>query len=816
MVANAPASARTSLPTYRGLTAEEVRDRQHRGETNAVLTPASRSIRSILISNLFTRFNVLLGLLLVAILVIGPLQDALFGLVLIVNTPIGIFQELRAKWTLDRLTVIAAPTAAVIREGNERAISVADIVIDDIIVLRRGDQVAVDGEVLHAAELEIDESLLTGESAPLGKPTGGHVLSGTFVVAGQGLIRATAVGASSYGNRLALQARRFTAVRSEIRRGIDRFLLIIAALIGPTGALLVFSQVNASDTPVEAVRSSVAGIVTMIPEGLVLLTSVVFAVAALRFASHGIVTQELASVEMLARADVVCLDKTGTLTTGAMSVDHIVWLGQDADEARSALAALAAADAQSGSTLAALRAAMPEAPDWRSTTTVPFTSARRWSGATFAGRGSWVLGAPDVLATDTTDRRIREAAAETAKGHRVLLVGRATSPTLSDSTVPRVEPVALVVLREELRPDAAQTIAYYASQGIAVKVISGDHPHTVAAVAAAAGVAGADTPIAADDLPHDPDAFADCVERATVFGRVNPTQKCRIVEALRARGHVVAMTGDGVNDVLALKEADIGVAMGSGAPAARTVARLTLLHDSFAELPYAVREGRRVIANLERVAAFFLTKTVYAMVLALMVAARMMPYPLLPRQFSLIGLLAIGLPAFALSFAPSAERARTGFIRRTLQFAAPAGLVAGLASYAAFELALAGGSSLADSRTVATILLLGTGLWIVGRIARPLQLWKLGLIGLLICGAAAAFLLPLGRTVYGLELIDLPLVFESLATTAVAIVALEIALFATRIVGGRVTRLHATAGGERPRRGGSDDIRPLRPSDVES
>ncbi|MFZ0130843.1 MAG: HAD-IC family P-type ATPase [Candidatus Dormiibacterota bacterium] len=790
------ADSAADVAREQGLSSDEVVQRRVRGEVNSVPTGTSRTVISILASNLFTRFNVLLGVLLVAILVIGPLQDALFGLVLLVNTPIGIAQELRAKRTLDRLAVLTSPTVRVIRDSAEQDIPASAVVVGDVLDLHTGDQVPVDGSVIHGTGLEIDESLVTGESAPAEKRDGDDVLSGSFVVGGSGLVRSTKVGLAAYGNALAAEARRFAPVRSEVRRGIDRMLLIIAILIVPFGAALIVSQVEANDTLVEAVRSSVAGLVTMIPEGLVLLTSVVFAIAAVRFAQRGLIAQELGSVEMLARADVMCLDKTGTLTDGQLSIETVVPLGGDDSSVVAALGALAAVDPHPNSTLAALALAFPNPGDWKPTSVVPFSSGRKWSGASFEGRGSWILGAPELLTLSPGAAGARARAEELAQaGHRVMLIGQLSSLPAIDEAMTAVEPLALVVLRERLRPDASRILAYYRDQGVAVKVLSGDHPATVAALAAAAGMQGADHPLSGPDLPSDAAELQRIAEGTAIFGRLSPQQKRDLVRALQARGHVVAMAGDGVTDVLALKAADVSVAMGSGSAAARAVARLTLVHDSFVSVPFAIGEGRRVIANLERVATFFLTKSVYAMVLAAAVALRAMPFPLLPRQLSLVGLLAIGVPAFALSFAPSAERARAGFVSRTLFFAIPAGVVAGVASYAAFEIAMAAGNSIDDSRTVATVVLLGIGLWIVGRVAQPIGWWRLGLLAAMTAGAVLAFTLEVGRFVYGLALLDPAEWLEAAAITALAIVLLALVL---RISARLSVVLQRRARGSRP------------------
>jgi cation-transporting ATPase E len=485
-----------------------------------------------------------------------------------------------------------------------------------------------------------------------------------------------------------------------------------------------------------------------------------------------------------------------------MAVAELIPVACDRATAAAVVGALAAADRHPNATLAAIAAEITPPHGWDATTVVPFSSSRKWSGASFAGHGDWVMGAPEVFAYGATSGAARRQASELAgSGGRVLMVGRVdVLPTVADA-VPTITPIALVVLRERLRPDAAQIIAYYIDQGLSVKLISGDNPATVGALAASVGVpGGAAGAVSGADLPAGLADLGVAAEATSVFGRVGPQQKRDLVRALQARGHVVAMTGDGVNDVLALKAADIGIAMGSGSTAARAVARLTLLHDSFASVPFAINEGRRVIANLERVATFFLTKTVYAMVLAAAVAVRLTPYPLLPRQLSLVGLLAVGVPAFALSFAHSAERARPGFVSRTLTFAIPAGVVAGVAAYAGYELALARGSGIDEARTVATVVLLGIGLWIVGRVARPLQAWKLGLLLLMAGGAALAFSVSATRNLYGLSMLSAAAWLESVAVIALSVAVLEGAV-----------RISATAVGRSGRRATRDVHRRARP-----
>ncbi|MBC7292356.1 MAG: HAD-IC family P-type ATPase, partial [Actinotalea sp.] len=692
-----------------GLSAAEVAERVAAGRVNRSSVRTSRTVSQIVRANVLTRFNALLGVLLGVILVVGPLQDALFGLVLVANSAVGIVQELRAKRVLDRLSVLTAPTATVVRDGTAREVPAQDVVQDDVVVLGRGDQVVVDGPVLSTDGLEVDESLLTGEAEPVGHAAGDRLLSGSFVVAGAGLMQAERVGDAAYAVRLAAQAQQFTLVHSELRAALNRLLRVIGWVMLPTATLLVVTQLLAEDVPVaEAVRGSVAGVVGMVPEGLVLLTSVALAVGVVRLGRRRVLVQELPAIEGLARVDVVGIDKTGTLTDGTVELEDVVLLAPAGEDVRAVLAALAAADDAPNPSLRAVAAGVaqrdPAAADgtgasggvalpWAVAARVPFSSARRWSGVAFVDHGSWVLGAPEALLDPQDPGQaavLDRVGTRAAAGRRVLLLAAAGLPAAAEAPGARpgaVRPVALVVLAERLRPDAAGTVRYFGAQDVRVDVLSGDSPRTVGAVAAALEVPGADRPVDAGTLPEDDADPGDAarletaVAGATVFGRVRPQQKRAMVRALQRRGHVVAMTGDGVNDVLALKDADIGVAMGSGAPAARAAAQLVLLDSRFDVLPDVVAEGRRIIADIERVANLFLTKTVYVTVLALAVGVAGLPFPFYPRHLTVISTLTIGVPAFFLALAPDARRARPGFLRRVLRFAVPAGLVAAAATF---------------------------------------------------------------------------------------------------------------------------------------
>ncbi len=766
-----------------GLSVAEVAERVARGEVNGGGERTSRTLGEIVRANVFTRFNAILGVLLVVILIIGPIQDATFGLILIANSLIGIVQEVRAKRTLDQLAVLNAPRARVVRDGAAHEVAVEEVVLDDLLELRTGDQVSCDGVVRASEGLEVDESLLTGESDPLDKAPGDEVLSGSFVVAGAGRFQATRVGADSYARKLATEARRFQLTRSELMDGINLVLRVITWVIIPTSALLLWSQLK-DDSLREALRGTVAGIVGMVPEGLVLLTSIAFMVGALTLASRKVLVQELPAVEGLARVDVVCLDKTGTLTEGEIVYDATESL--DGSDAAPALGALAADENRNG-TLAALSAAF-DSPGWRRTAAVPFSSARKWSAASFEGQGTWVMGAPEMVLPDASSAARQRANEIAAEGRRVLVLARSDASLDGEGLPPGLESRALVMFAEKIRSDAAETLRYFHEQGVALKVISGDNPRTVSAVARRVELPGVedDDGFDARELPDDVDALADVLENQSVFGRVTPQQKRAMVGALQSRGHVVAMTGDGVNDALALKDADIGVAMGSGAPATRAVAQLVLLDGRFAVMPGVVAEGRRVIANIERSANLFVTKTVYATLLAIAVALAGWKYPFLPRHFTIVSTFTIGIPGFFLALAPNSRRYIPGFIERVLRFTIPAGLIAASAAMLGYGIAFYGNDvNLRESRTTATLVLVVVGLWVLVLQARPFNWWKTLLVGSMVLAVALIVAVPALSDFYALELPPDDVLVEAGLVALGAIVLLEVGWRASRVVGRR-------------------------------
>ena len=755
---------------YSGLTSAEVAERVADGRANTAPDARSRSLSDIVRANTFTWFNGLIGFLWVVMLLVAPIQDSLFGFVIVANTGIGIIQEWRASRTLAKLAVIGEAKPVVRRDGVDVEVSPQDVVLDDVVVLRTGDQLVVDGVVVAGEGLEIDESLLTGEADPVDKALGDPAMSGSFVVAGSGLYRATRVGKDSFAAGLTEQAKKFHLTNSELRDAINGFIRGISFLLLPVGLLLLWSQLVRAKLPFdEAVRGTIAGVVTMVPEGLVLLTSIAMAVSVIRLAQRKVLVQDMPAVEVLARVDTICVDKTGTLTEPGMRVRDVITL-EGTDGFADALGAMGASEANPNPTLEAIAATYPS-PGWSVSAAVPFSSARKWSSATFEGQGTWLLGAPDILAADNAGVR-SHAESVAADGARVLLLARGEGRPSAEHGPGALAPVALVVINQQLRPDAAETVAYFLAQDVTVKVISGDNAATVGAIAMQAGVPGADRPVDARDLPTDPAALADAVAASNVFGRVTPAQKMEMVDALHLRNSTVAMTGDGVNDVLALKNADLGIAMGSGSGATRAVAQLVLLDNKWSVMPSVVAEGRRVLGNIERVSDVFLTKTSYAVVISVITGLLAVEFPFLPRHLSLIGALTIGIPGFFLALMPNTERFRPGFLRRVLLFAVPSGIIAGAAALITYALAssmlLDQGTSEAAARTAAqtsaTTALFIVTISVLLQAARPLNALRLGIVALMVVCFIGVVVIPWLANVFSMRL-------GWNAETAVALVA---------------------------------------------
>lgn len=648
------------------------------------------------------------------------------------------------------------------RDGARTQVGLRELVVDDLVLVSTGDQIAVDGDVLSADGLEVDESLLTGEADPVDKSVGDELMSGSFVVSGSASYRVTRVGADSFAGRLTAQAKKFQTTDSELRDSINRFIRYIGLAIIPIGALLTWSQLQADQTLHEAIRGAIAGVVTMIPEGLVLLTSIAMAVGVVRLAQRHALVQDMPAVETLARVDVVCVDKTGTLTAPGMTVRDVVELDPPVPE--QVLADLAAAETNPNPTMIALGRRFPGGE--RPSSSVPFSSARKWSAARIDGQW-WVIGAPDVIDASV------DTSTWSGTGARVVLLARADREVDADEPLPPITPVALVVIDQQLRDDAASTVRYFLDQDVAVKVISGDNAETVGAIAARAGVPGADHPV--DARTTDP---VGQMETASVFGRVNPDQKQDMVDALRTDGHTVAMTGDGVNDVLALKHADLGIAMGSGSPATRAVAQIVLMDSKWSSLPAVVAEGRRILGNIERVSDVFLTKSMYALLIALATGIATVPFPFLPRHLTLISSLTIGIPGFFLALMPNTERFRPGFFRRVMVFAVPCGVIAAATAFTAYYIALAL-QDVDEARVDATIALFMVTVTVLAVSARPMNPIRAAIVLTMIGAFLLVLFIPPLSQFFALSLSPDP---EGAATLLVGGLGAALVLVTSRVV----------------------------------
>ncbi len=781
----------TEQRAYTGLTSQQVAQRHEAGQSNFVPRTTSRPVSQILRANIFTTFNGILSVATLAVLLVGDWRDAVFGLVMVLNSAIGVFSELRAKKTLDSVSVLQALQSLVLRDGQWQEVPSADLVLGDVVELRLGDQVPADGKLLSVNGLETDESILTGESLPVHKQVGDSVQSGTAVVSGSGVMETEKIGADALAQQITNEAKKFSLAVSEIQTSIDKILRGITWLIPLVLAIMIWSQLRVESNDWKAaIVLSVAGVVGMIPQGLVLLTSMNFGIAAATLARRGVLVQELPAVEILARVDRLCLDKTGTLTTGGIRGQQLVF-APETEPTPTVLGVIdlltedgANASSVALQSLLAQEKVTAEKPQSAAVKEIPFSSIRKWSALVVArgeeGAGTWVLGAPEILleSSPPSGQWAADLVAESSQaGHRTICLVY-SSQVMADEDLPaEVTVVAVAVLAEDIRPDAKQTLAYFRDQGVGVRVISGDAPRTVAAIAAEVGLTAPDgsalTALDSRTLPdYDDPKFSELVAKTDVFGRVTPDQKRDIVHAMQQSGHTVAMTGDGVNDALALKQADLGIAMGNGAPATRAVSRLVLMNGEFSVLPGVVAEGRRIIANMERVSSLFLSKTMYSFLLILTVSALGLMYPFLPRQLTFIGWFTIGVPAFILALAPNTQRYRPGFLRRTLLISVPTGIIAGLAALTTYLIV---GPGTTAGQTAVTLTVIIAGLWLVGITARPFNWWKVALIVSMAAGTLLGVLIVPVRIFFALDWPTNSQWAVILIVAAVACVLIEVA-----------------------------------------
>lgn len=750
----------------RGLSPSEVAERVARGQNNATRQTTSRPLWYIIRDNVFTLFNGILTACFVAIVLFGDLRDGLFYGIVVANSLIGIVQELRAKLALDRLALLASPTVAVRRGGATVILSPSEVVIDDVVVVRPGDQIVADGQVLDANDLTVNESLLTGESEPIVKTAGDAVLSGALVSGGTGHLRVTAVGADSYASRLTVEIRRHSLAYSELRAATNRILVYISWVLGPIVLVVIGSRMFTYGNGFSlaalgdgrwrtALLDVVASVVGMIPEGLVLLISLTFGVAAIRLARQRVLIQELAAVEILARVDVLCLDKTGTLTSGDVAY-RTYELFSDDPRLGAALSLFGHDDAAN----ATAKSLVGHFPPTGATVLqrIPFASSRAFSGLELALDGEesrWLLGAPERLLSGANRDR---AAVHAGDGTRTLAVVRLEGelPDPDDLVLDDLvlHPVALLLFGETIRPDAAETLRYFAEQGVRCVIISGDNPTTVAALAQGLGVGSSS--VDARELTDDA-ALRQALTQHNIFGRVTPDQKRAMVRVLKEDGHTVAMTGDGVNDAMAIKDADLGIAMGSGTSASKAVARVVLLDNEFGRLPQVLLYGRQVIANVERVANLFLAKTTYGILFAIVFAALLWEFPFLPRQLTLISTLTIGIPAFFLALAPNRRIYHPGILGRLLRYAVPTGLIAALVAFATNAIVRELVPQ-AEARSITTVGLWIVAFWILCVLSRPLDRWRALLLASMVLLFVLATAVPFGRDFFAMRLVaDVPL-----------------------------------------------------------
>lgn len=754
----------TYSSTAQGLSQLEVDERVSLGQINSQDFGSSRTLATILKANFLTLFNGVVGGAFVLLLVLGFWQDALFGLAVLLNITVGIVQEYRSKRILDKLSFLNQSPVRVKRAGQLVEIRLDQVVLDDLVDLHAGDQLPADCVILDCQSLEIDESLLTGEAEPIEKVIGQELLAGSTLTGGSALVKVVRVGSKTYSNQLASQVRQFSKVSSEIRLSLDKVVLWISWALIPLVLIIVYGQLQASSNWQDAAVKSIASVISMVPQGLVLIASIAFALSAIRLAKHNVLPQELAAVEGLARVDVICIDKTGTLTNNSMVFDQFIEIPSSNQVDLSEWRAVLGAFAHQPTANATIRALQNEFPNQNLEVTkeVEFNSTTKFSSIEVHGT-RWLLGAPEMLTKES--KVLEQVSSLASQGLRTLLLAKHGVTNT---------PIVILALKEEIRKEAEETLKYLLAQGVTVRVLSGDHPQTVAGVARSVGLQVEQAGFDSRELPSGTEELAKLLETQTVFGRVTPEQKKLMVQALQTQGHVVGMIGDGVNDALALKQADLGIAMGSGSAATRAIANLVLLDNRFASLPEVIVEGRRVIANVERLSRLFLTKTAWAMILAVVFGLAFWQFPFLPRQLSAVDGFTIGIPAFLLALLPNKSRYQPGFLKRALLFCIPAGLVTAVAVIALAVISKVDGSwTQAQIQSSTAILLSVTGLWVLGSLERPITPIKMGIVFLMSLLAVAMFTLPITTEFFGLAPLRASQLLRTLGIGLISCLGLE-------------------------------------------
>lgn len=724
----------------KGLTEAQAADLKEKGFYNKQPKSKTKSVKRIICENLLTLFNAVNFILAIMVIAVGSYKNALFINIVIINLIIGIVQEIRAKRTIDRLSLMTAPKASVLRESELKTLSFEEIVLGDVLYFTAGRQIPADAVVLDGV-LEVNESLLTGESDPILKKAGDTLFSGSFVVSGVAYAEVEKVGTDSYASGIIAQVSSHRMPNSEMMRSLKSIIKVVSVVIIPVGLLLLFEQVAVQKLSIsDGVTGTAAALIGMIPEGLILLTSIALAVSVVRLSRCQTLVQELYCIETLARVDTLCLDKTGTITEGCLEVKSMELLDNSKDPAQAIRAVLHVLD-DDNTTFKALRDSFKgKAPGWQVSETVPFSSEHKYCGATFEHKGTYVIGAPDIIFSGGIQKKDQlKIENYAAQGSRILAVGHSEAAFKENYQLPdTVVPVALLLLSDKIRKDARETLEYFACQGVDIKIISGDHPKTVAEVARRAGVQHVQMVVDAATLTSD-QAIAEAANKYTVFGRVTPAQKKQLIQALKNQGHTVAMTGDGVNDVLALREADCSIAMASGSDATRQIAQLVLLDSNFSNITKVLLEGRRVINNISRAASLFLVKTIFSFILAWIVIFANKAYPFVPIQLTLISALMIGIPAFFLALAPNHNRVTGSFMTRVLHRALPGGLTIVVGISAAMLIGHLMALTTLETSTMACILTGVAAMLVLYDVCQPMNFRR----NLLFWSVTAAFILAL-------------------------------------------------------------------------
>lgn len=735
-------STKIKVNYQKGLTKKQVHAMRREGLVNTAVKPPSKTVKEIVYSNVFTYFNFVFLVIAILLIAVRSYRDITFMPIIIANALIGIFQEMRAKTVLDKLTMLNAPTANVIREGQEKTINAERLVQNDVVVFRAGNQIPADAEVLFG-EAAVNESLLTGEADEIHKTPGDELMSGSFIVSGECYAQLTKVGAESYISQLTLQAKKVkTKEQSEIIRSLNKIVTIAGIAIIPIGAIMFIQNYFLNGVGIQrSVQSAVASVIGMIPEGLFLLASIALAVSAMKLAQKKVLLHDMKSIETLARVNVLCVDKTGTITDNTMSVDSVVPLDKKHTEKDlfGLLSDFASAQAADNITMKAMKEYFTKPTDRKVTSVSGFSSEFKYSGVNFE-KESYVLGAPEFVLGD--DYKTYKDTIEDygGKGYRVLLFSKYEDSADGRKLTAKITPLALVLITNPIRESATETFKFFAAQGVEIKVISGDNPRTVSEVAKKASIKGAEHYVDASTLNTD-EKIADAMRKYTVFGRVTPEQKCKFVKAMQEDGKTVAMTGDGVNDVLALRDADCSVAMASGSDAAVQAAQVVLLESDFSRMPEVVAEGRRVVNNLERSGSLFLVKNVFSFITSMIAIIFAIAYPLIPAQISLISAFTIGIPGFLLSQAPNHDLIKGNFVSNILKRAAPGGLTDMIVVMLMVIIGSIFDISRVDVSTSCTFLLMVVGMMMVARASKPIDGYKAFVIGVCVAGLALSYIL---------------------------------------------------------------------------